>query len=119
MRGESKAVTLCALLRGPAGFVGDHLDNLPQPSCFPGIGFVIRTVVRIVRISEVQGARRTDKVEHVLHGIAICAMGQFIRKTLNSEGVVNVGHRSEPADPDMSMRRTVFDAYVWQIIGNI
>src|ERR1700686_513774 len=47
------------------------------------------------------------------------AVGQFIRETLNSESVIDVGNRSQPTYPDMSLRRTVLDAHVGQIIGKI
>src|SRR5579863_1254018 len=116
---ESEPMAFCALVLGPAGFVGDHFDNLSQAACFPGIRFVIRTIVWILHIGEVQSARWSYKVEQIFHGVAICPMGQFIGETLDSECVVYVGHRSQPAYPDMSLRRAVLDAYVWQIVRKI
>src|SRR5580704_9155855 len=119
MGGESESVALCALAFGPAGFVGDHFDNPPQAACFPGIRFVIRPIVWILHVGEVQSARRSDEVEQILHWIAICAMGQLIGEALDSKSVVDVGHRSQPAYPDMSLRRAVLDPYVGQIIRKI
>src|SRR5260370_12500268 len=119
MRGESKPMAFSALLSPPIGFVGDHFDDLAQAACFPGIRFVIRTVVRILHVGEVQRARRSDKIQQVLHWTTIGAMGKFIGETLNSKCVVDVGHRSQPSYPDMSLRRTILDAYVGQIIGKV
>src|ERR1700730_8590147 len=111
MSGDSKAVTLFTLLLRPAGFGRNHFDNVPQAACFPRERFVIRTVVRILHGGEIQRAGRSDEIEQIVHWIAICAMSEFIGETLNRECVVDVGHRSQPANPDMSVRRTILDAY--------
>src|SRR5712672_390531 len=119
MSSDSKPVALGTLLLRPTGFVGSHFDNLPQTARFPGISFVIRTVIRILHIGEIQSARRPDQVEHVLHRIPFRAMSQLVSETLNCEAMVDVGHRSQPANPDMSVSRTILDAYVRQIVGKI
>src|SRR5438309_6799589 len=100
MRGESKPMTFSTLFPSPARFVGDHFDNLPQAASFPGICLVIRTVVRILHVGEVQSARRSDKVQKIFHRVAMSAMGEFVGETLNCEGVIDVGHGSQPAYPD-------------------
>src|ERR1700756_1987288 len=103
----------------PSGFVGDHFDDIAQPACFPRVGFVIRTVVRIFHVGEVQSAGRSDEVEHILNGIAIGAMGQFIRKALYRECMIDVRHGAQPTYPDMSLRGTVLNADVGKIIREI
>ena len=46
-------------------------------------------------------------------------MCQFIREALNSESVIDVRHRAQPADADVSFRGSILDAEIWQIVRNV
>ena len=46
-------------------------------------------------------------------------MRQFICEALNREGVIDVRHRAQPADADVSFRWAILDAEIWQIVRNV
>ena len=46
-------------------------------------------------------------------------MREFVGEGLRREGVIDIGHRAQPADADMILRRAIFGAMIGKVEGQI
>src|SRR5207253_11314899 len=46
-------------------------------------------------------------------------MGQFIRESLDREGVIDISYRAKPSDSYMSRGRAIFNSKIRDIVGHI
>src|SRR6266481_3583390 len=113
------ASALAVLALSPSGFFRDHLCNVAQTTGFPWIGLNRTSVIWILHALEIDRARVPDQVEQIVERITSGRMRQFIREALNSKSVIDVGHRAQPADADVSLRGAILDAKIWQIVRNV
>src|SRR5262249_39872917 len=67
-------------------------------------------------IFQIETARRTNQLQQILSRIAASAMSQFVAKSLDSKGVVDVCHGTKPPDPYMCWSGSIFDPKVGDIV---
>jgi hypothetical protein len=113
VRGKPERMPLPRLLVPPAGALRHDFDHAPQAG---GIHRILAERFPIVGVGRALGlvidlARAAQHIPKKLDPIAARGDGKLIDEGLD-EGVVNIGHRAQPADAHMILRRSVLGAQV-------
>src|SRR5260370_4061140 len=119
MRRNPDTSALAVLALSPPGFFRDYLRNMAQTTGFPWVGLHRSPIVRIFHTLKIDRARVPDQIEQIIERITPGRMCQFIREALNSQSVIDVRHRAQPTDADVSFLPSILDAEIWQIVRNV
>ena len=95
-----------------------NLDDLPQTPGIDRIGLDWLAVVPVLRrdlFTQIDDTRWTDQLQQELLRVAPKLMGDFRHEGLGAEGMRDVVHGAEPADPGMRLRFARLDAQVRDI----
>src|SRR5690606_29796414 len=108
--GQAHAAPIALRAAAPAGAFGGHLQHAAQPADVVRVRLGTYAVVPEVGQAgglQVEQARRPEQVELELERITAGRGGELVDEALRGEYVIDVRHRSEPANPHVRGCRTV------------
>ena len=119
MRRDTQTRAFAELAFSPAGFLRHHLGDAAQATGLPRIGIERSSIIWVVHILEIDRARLSNQVEQIIEGIASRCMRELIGKGLHREGVINIGHRAQPADAHVGLGRPILHAKIGNVEGHV
>ncbi|MNS42097.1 hypothetical protein D3C72_744700 [compost metagenome] len=110
---DAEAVAL-GQLAAPAGLLGRHFDHVLQSG---GVDGVLVALAAVIPARHRELAVLADEREQEVLGVFSGGRGQLVDEAAGGEGVVDVGHRAEPADAHMRLGEGVLEPDVGDVEG--
>ena len=117
VHGNSHTRALTQLLFAPSGLLRSDLDHTTHASGVERIirGRRSRTVVLGRGSFHVHDACRAQEVQQIFNRIASRVVRQLVGEGVGGKGVIDIGHRAEPSDPNVVVGLTIFHAMIREI----